>query len=681
MTDAASRSHTGVVVLGNLSINFSGRGTRERIEQLETRLAGELDEQHRTEFLAELAIALVEADPGRARALVTHLLERTAPHLDTRGRAAALIAAGVVCAGPEESELRRVRAQQALGICTSLGERSLAETAWFVLLGALAEVGDFAGIDRELSPKHTSIGPFQDLLDGRHATWIRAMRATADGRAEDAEQLAGYGYELALAAADPDAETVLRGQLAVIRWLQGRVDELVTPLLEARQRFPEEPVWHAALAWVWFRQGASAPATEVLKGLTRVTESPRDRNWLAAVTITAEIAAAVGAKDHVRDLYAALAPFSDRLAMIGHGITCWGPVSRSLAHLAKRLGDIPAAERYLREAIATSARLGAQVWLAEGQLELAQLLRARGGLREARELSLEAATIAHRIGPPGIEVAARRLLQQLSRGLAGVLEVPEPEGDGEPEPRAPHIQMLGKFRVSDVRGVPITWRSRKAELVLKVLVSRRGTLIPREQLMDLVWPGAVPTVLANRFAVAISTVRRALDPDRAFPHDHFLELDADLVLLRFDRLTSDSGRFLELAEAEIRASMGRTTAGEQPTAQQSAAVWETLQLAQERAFAGDRDALWAEQVRRDIESTYCELAHLLASDLRTLCDWGRAAELYRRLLALDVYDERAHTGLVACLTGQGSHGLAREAQNRAHRVLGEIGIVPTARRS
>lgn len=677
----------GVVVVQSFHINFSGQGTRSHVAELEAQLdqLPETDRAARATTGAALAIALVELDVPRAHALTTELLSQAEAHPGSLERAVAFVAAGLIFGGPEHAKLRLARAQEALDICAAVGARDVAEPAWFLLLGAAAEVGDFARIDRELSPKLTSLGPFHELLHGRHAAWIRAMRATADGRVDDAEELAGAGYELAAGSGDPDAETVLRGQLAVIRWLQGRVGELVDPLLEARQRFPNEPVWQAALAWVWSTQGTVAPVAEILREFSGISALNRDRNWLAAATIVAEVAADAGTLTLVRELYEALTPYSGRLAMIGHGVTSWGTVARPLALLARRLGDVAAAERYLREAVDTCARLGAQVWLAEAQIELAQLLREQGRVNEARTLALEAATVTHRIGPPDMEVSARRLLQQLTplvaRGdRANADEAYSGEraaaGIGESEPKAPQIWMIGRFLVADVRGKPVTWRSRKAELVLKVLVARKGALTPREQLLDLVWPGHCPSSLANRFAVAVSTVRRALDPDRAFAHDHFLEIDSGLVRVRYDRFESDSEHFLGCAAREIRLSMDRRDSDTDATPAQCAAMRDVLRLAEEPAFAEERDALWAERVRSDIEVTSGELAHRLAHDLQQLDDWGRAAETYRWLIALDIYDERAHVGLFECLRRQGAYGHARQARDHARRVLGEIGVVP-----
>jgi DNA-binding response OmpR family regulator len=89
-------------------------------------------------------------------------------------------------------------------------------------------------------------------------------------------------------------------------------------------------------------------------------------------------------------------------------------------------------------------------------------------------------------------------------------------------PRDPvRIQALGGFRV--VRAgepVPVQeWQSRKARELLKVLVARRGHAVPREALMEALWPDEDPARLSNRLSVALSTVRTVLDPVRRYAPD------------------------------------------------------------------------------------------------------------------------------------------------------------------
>ncbi|MDQ4033227.1 MAG: hypothetical protein M3332_13585, partial [Actinomycetota bacterium] len=99
----------------------------------------------------------------------------------------------------------------------------------------------------------------------------------------------------------------------------------------------------------------------------------------------------------------------------------------------------------------------------------------------------------------GVDVESRRIA-----GPLGVLVRSAPPVS---------ILTLGVFRVV-CDGVPIpntAWKSKKARDLLKILVARRRP-VPRDQLMELLWPEANPVVAANRLSVLLSTVRDVLQP-------------------------------------------------------------------------------------------------------------------------------------------------------------------------
>ena len=77
--------------------------------------------------------------------------------------------------------------------------------------------------------------------------------------------------------------------------------------------------------------------------------------------------------------------------------------------------------------------------------------------------------------------------------------------------------MLGAFAVTrDGDIVPNTaWQSRKARDLFKMLLTRRGRPLAREQAMERLWPDDDDPKLANRLSVAVATVRSVLDPGQS----------------------------------------------------------------------------------------------------------------------------------------------------------------------
>src|SRR5690606_32015392 len=197
-------------------------------------------------------------------------------------------------------------------------------------------------------------------------------------------------FEIAREQGDPDAQSVWIAQLAIIRWMQGRVVELEPAFLHARQTAPHEPIWAVSLAWMWLQQGRKSAARALIATIAPISELPVDRNWLATACILAVVAAELGERTIAASVRDALLPYEDRLVTMGLGITTWGTVSRPIALVALALGDVDAAIAHYRRAVTVTARFGAHPWLAEAQIELARILLRRSegtDYEEASELA------------------------------------------------------------------------------------------------------------------------------------------------------------------------------------------------------------------------------------------------------------------------------------------------------
>lgn len=114
-----------------------------------------------------------------------------------------------------------------------------------------------------------------------------------------------------------------------------------------------------------------------------------------------------------------------------------------------------------------------------------------------------------------------------------------------PAPRPVQVTSLGGFAVS-VAGEAVStarWGSRKARTLLKLLVAHGGGPVHRETVIEALWPGARGD-LGNRLAVAITALRRALDPTRQHPSDWVVVSRHGLLSLDLQQVSID---VLELA--------------------------------------------------------------------------------------------------------------------------------------
>jgi DNA-binding SARP family transcriptional activator len=346
--------------------------------------------------------------------------------------------------------------------------------------------------------------------------------------------------------------------------------------------------------------------------------------------------------------------------------------------------DGVAAERYAKQAEAQARATGDRAALAES-LELQGAARVpadEAQLRSAIELWDDVGNpvgaararlgLAVLSGDQRTAVATRRELETM--GVEPALGVPgllASKQGGGPEVA---IVALGRFAVLR-EGEPIplaAWQSRKARDLLKVLVARRGHPITREAAAETMWPEEDPEPLGNRLSVALSTIRKVLDPGRRHPPDHYVEADAQTIALRLDRVHVDLIEFLRIADRAIGLmAKGDRDAAEAPLRQAH------------RIYAGDflEDNLyeeWAVEAREEARSRLLTVLRLLARLATDRGDYESAGQYLGQLLERDPYDEEAWLALIAGQIRLRRHGEARRRYAAYARRMGELEVVPIA---
>lgn len=123
--------------------------------------------------------------------------------------------------------------------------------------------------------------------------------------------------------------------------------------------------------------------------------------------------------------------------------------------------------------------------------------------------------VLRRIGSDALPQLKELLIEsassELKSAIANLLrELPKPEPPGL------HIYLLGPFRISvgDRKIAAGDWRNRKARTLLQYMAYElpKG-YIPREVLTELLWPEDDPQKTKNRFHVAMTALRKVLEPD------------------------------------------------------------------------------------------------------------------------------------------------------------------------
>lgn len=79
-----------------------------------------------------------------------------------------------------------------------------------------------------------------------------------------------------------------------------------------------------------------------------------------------------------------------------------------------------------------------------------------------------------------------------------------------------HVRSLGAFGVwrGNVEIRDRDWRSVKARQLLQLLLVERGRMLPRDRIMDMLWPGLDAESAANNLRVTLSRLIKAIEPNR-----------------------------------------------------------------------------------------------------------------------------------------------------------------------
>ena len=464
----------------------------------------------------------------------------------------------------------------------------------------------------------------------------------------------------------------------------GRLDDAVADLELSRQlyqqldsRLVSYPLRH--LGDVHAERGAFAIARvayeEAIAIADRVGDVQGSRPALAGL---AELLAA--------DEPERAATLAERAVEFGAGI---GLVRSLLArgHVALSRGDAAAARADAAAAAAEARGRRDRAGLAQS-LELDAAANpdpeaATAALREALAIwgalrcPVPAARASLRLGaldPTHAPGDAAAVLQAAGAARERLPSAAAPRTGAEPAGRAAdglgpiQVRTLGGFEVIRAGRAISTaeWGSKKARDLFKILITRRGQHVPREQLEELLWPEGEGRS-SRRLSVALSTIRAVLDPDHDHPAGRFIAADPLAAWVEPSSLAIDVDEFLEDAARGLAlAAAGRPDAVEPLRAAEAAHRGEFLV---EDAFED-----WATGLREECRQAYISVGHALAGIATADGQHDASARYLRRVLQQDEFDERAHLGLVAALAADGHPADARRAYGTYLARMEELGV-------
>jgi tetratricopeptide (TPR) repeat protein len=352
----------------------------------------------RAMLLAHLSAALFwSASPERGdvvRALGRDAITMAAETADPAETLAVLTVAHWTTWGPDDPAGRLRAADDIVRRALALDQPEVVLRGRMYAAAHHLELGDAAAAEQEIA-RFAAHAAEWGL---RRQLWFvevyRGMCAHLAGRFAEADEAATVGLAVAGRAQPLGASFAFEAQRALVRREQGRAAETVEPLRKVVASAPGMPVWACALAVALAESGDRDGARRELDRLAveDFAALPRNFLWLCAMAHVARTCVALDDRERAGVAYRLLAPYAGQVVVAQHAVLCEGAVDRYLGMLATTLERWDAAITHLERALELNRRIGARIFVAWTECDLATTLRRRRAAGdEARAAALLAA--------------------------------------------------------------------------------------------------------------------------------------------------------------------------------------------------------------------------------------------------------------------------------------------------
>jgi tetratricopeptide (TPR) repeat protein len=364
---------------------------REALDQV-----GDGNQRVRALLLGRLALALYWSDTFEQRRELCEEARRLAESLGAPDVLAAVTTArAFALLRPGNLDERRRLAETAIDFSQRVGDHELLMLNRLLLVAAELENGDLAASAFEADA-------FRALAEETRqpqALWIvqahRACRLLLDGRLEEVEALSGECLAVGMRVRDHNALLTFGVHLTLVRIEQGRAGEVLDAIRDYAARYPLIVGWRVLYSYALSHAGNTTAAAAEYRSLkARAFNLPDDLNWMVSMAWLAELCHTFRDGDAAELFYKRLAPYAERLVVIGYGIACLGSVHRYLALLASTLGHAPEARRHFDAAVEINRRASATLPLVHTLHDYGILLSKEGDDRAARICLEEAEGLA-----------------------------------------------------------------------------------------------------------------------------------------------------------------------------------------------------------------------------------------------------------------------------------------------
>jgi len=208
----------------------------------------------------------------------------------------------------------------------------------------------------------------------------------------------------------------------------------------------------------------------------------------------------------------------------------------------------------------------------------------------------------------------------------------------------------------------IQWRTAKTEELFALLINSQGAPLPREIIIDTLWPETDPEKAANRFRVTCTYLRNTLAAS-GYPDMLLRERDSyrlDLQRLRCDllQLTALLPQTAVSNNLELLEKIGRLCAS---------------------PFLENKNFEWAIRPQRLYEQEFKKIQYRLVEEYTLRAAHDQAAAALQAIVNRDPCDERAVTGLIDHYLKIGQKENAFKVfKDYEQQLMAELGLRPSA---
>jgi len=285
-----------------------------------------------------------------------------------------------------------------------------------------------------------------------------------------------------------------------------------------------------------------------------------------------------------------------------------------------------------------------------------------------------------------------RTLAEKDRQLSKVREpdhITETEGhdpepvDGQADeqhrtsgPGIPRIQIktFGNFQV--FRGEALIgeqeWKAKQRKLLLKAIITRGAKGVPKDVLIEDLWPEISPISADSNFKVLLHRLRKTLEPsmDKALGSSYVV-FKENLVSLRKDLCQVDLDEFLILRHRGEKAE----DAGD--TRRAMLCYRSCIELYRGDFLSEDLYVPWAEPKRNELRTIYIDLLYRAAELYERQGSSKKAIECYKLIIKTDPAREEVYQKLMLIYSNRGMRAEALKVYEECKSALeDQVGAEP-----